>query len=242
MATTRVAVAQNHGMDLIDAMRTTASVRAFIDEPVDDATLHRILDSARFAPSGGNQQAWHVIAVKDPANRRVIRDLVSEVWTEYVSIMRAGFRPFSVGADGRFHGHPIDLAEARKHPIPGGVVDTVETAPALLVVTVKLTALAMVDIELDREHFIAGGSIYPFCHNILLAARNEGIGGVLTTFLARKEPETKALLGIPEDHAVAAMLVLGHPVAQVTKLTRHPVESFATIDRFDGPAVAALRR
>ena len=35
-----------------EAMRTTASTREFTGRAVDDATIHRILDAARFAPSG----------------------------------------------------------------------------------------------------------------------------------------------------------------------------------------------
>jgi hypothetical protein len=57
---------------------------------------------------------------------------------------------------------------------------------------------------------------------------------VLTTFLARKEPEVQALLGLPVAQAVAGMVVLGRPVAELTRLTRRPVESFTTIDSFDG--------
>ena len=42
-------------MELLEAMRTTFSCRDFTDEPVTDDQLHRILDAARFAPSGGNR-------------------------------------------------------------------------------------------------------------------------------------------------------------------------------------------
>ena len=43
-------------MELIDALRTTGAVREFTDEPVSDDALWRVLDNARFSPSGGNQQ------------------------------------------------------------------------------------------------------------------------------------------------------------------------------------------
>ena len=56
---------------------------------------------------------------------------------------------------------------------------------------------------------IGGASIYPFAWNVLLAARNEGYAGVLTTFLAAGEPEAQQALGIPDHYAVAAELVLG---------------------------------
>ena len=52
-------------MELDLAMRTTGAVRGFTDAPVDDATLYRVLDRARFAPSGGNRQPWRVIVLED---------------------------------------------------------------------------------------------------------------------------------------------------------------------------------
>ena len=41
-------------MELYDVMRTTFAVREFTDDPLPDPVLYRILDNARFAPSGGN--------------------------------------------------------------------------------------------------------------------------------------------------------------------------------------------
>jgi nitroreductase len=39
-------------MDLIETLRSTGAVRDFLPDPIDDAVLYRILDTARFAPSG----------------------------------------------------------------------------------------------------------------------------------------------------------------------------------------------
>ena len=70
--------------------------------------------------------------------------------------------------------------------------------------------------------------------NVLLAARNEGLGGVLTTFLTASEPEVQAILGIPPHVALAAAVPIGRPVKQLTRLEREPVESFARLERWDG--------
>ena len=62
-------------MELYDVMRTTFSSREFTADSVPDALLAKILDNARFAPSGGNRQGWRVVVVKDPATRTALRDL-----------------------------------------------------------------------------------------------------------------------------------------------------------------------
>ena len=53
-------------MDLYHVMRTTGAVRRFTDDPLPDDVLGRILDNARFAPSGGNRQGVRVIALRAP--------------------------------------------------------------------------------------------------------------------------------------------------------------------------------
>ena len=69
--------------DLVAMIRGTGSVREFTDEPVDDAVLTRILDHARFAPNGGNRQAWHVVVMKDPVLRTALRELYLGPWRDY---------------------------------------------------------------------------------------------------------------------------------------------------------------
>jgi hypothetical protein len=63
----------------------------------------------------------------------------------------------------------------------------------------------------------------------------------VTTFLVAGEPEAARLLNLPAGHAIAAMIQLGTPRHQITRLKRHPVESFTTIDSFDGTPVRALK-
>lgn len=222
-------------------MRTTPATRVFTDEAVPDAVLYRILDHARFAPSGGNRQGWHVVLLRDPAIRREIRRLYSLGWREYMAHVDAGLVPFAPREHGRWNGPAIDLDAARQVPRPNEFADNLDTVPVLLLLIAQLGALACVDNGLDRQSIVGGGSIYPFGHNILLAARNEGLGGVLTSVLVREEPAVRELIGIPDDYAVAGLIALGHPVRTVRKLRRRPVEQFTTIDRFDGPGFSPDR-
>jgi nitroreductase len=221
-------------MELRDVMRTTPSCREFTSEPVSDADIRAILDDARFAGSGGNRQGQHVIVVKDPATRRSIRDLIVPTWRQYRAQAEVGEAPFNPVTESS-----VDLEAALDRPSPLPFVDRFDEVPAMLVVLVDMGQLAAFDKDLDRYTFIGGGSIYPFCHNILLAARDRGIGATMTTFLARREADARQLLGFPEHVAVAATIALGHPVRQLARLTRKAVDDFTTVDRFEGPALPA---
>ena len=80
-------------MDLYDVMRTTPAVREFTDDPLPDETLHRILDHARFAPSGGNRQGAHVIVVRDQATREALVELNEPAVRRYVAQINGRAEP-----------------------------------------------------------------------------------------------------------------------------------------------------
>jgi nitroreductase len=214
-------------MDVVSTLRTTGAVRAFTDEDVSDAAVHQLLDDARYAPSGGNRQPWRVAVVKDAAIRRRLADLMQPVWDAYVARSSLGVTPYNAVGDVE--------PEAVEH-VPNPLLDGIESVPVVLVVAADLRRIALMDGALDRPALTGGASIYPFCWSILLAAHERGLGGVMTTFLSRVEPEAAGELGLPEHHALAATIVLGVPERRATRLRREPVEQFTTVDRFDGPA------
>jgi nitroreductase len=228
-------------MDLRDALRTTGAVRDFRPDPVPDDVLSRVLETARFAPSGGNRQAWWVVVVKDPAVRRALRDLYLPGWYEYLAQRAAGLTPWAPVTD-----EAAEAAARARAPAvaaesaagPGGFAEHFDRVPLLLALLVDLRAVAAVDKGFDRYTLVAGASVYPFAWNVLLAARAEGLGGTITTMNVRREPEVKALLDAPDHFALAAVLALGWPEKQFSRLTRQPVSAFTTIDRVTGAAFA----
>ncbi|HAS13497.1 MAG TPA: NADH dehydrogenase FAD-containing subunit, partial [Acidimicrobiaceae bacterium] len=137
-------------MELAEVMRTTPATRTFTDEAVPDEVLHRILDHARFAPSGGNRQGWHVIVVKDAGTRTRIRELYQLSWREYWAHVKIGKVAFQPG-DTRFSQPWVDLEEARETPAPNEFADEIDTHPVLLIVCVALEALAVLDHGLPRQ-------------------------------------------------------------------------------------------
>ena len=72
------------GDELYTVMRCAPSTRNFTDEPVAREVLERVMDNARYAPSGGNRQGWRVIVITDRATRRRLRELYEEPWDAYM--------------------------------------------------------------------------------------------------------------------------------------------------------------
>ena len=59
-------------MNVSEAVASRTSIRAFLPTPVERAVIERVLDKARFAPSGGNLQPWHAVVVAGEPLKRLL--------------------------------------------------------------------------------------------------------------------------------------------------------------------------
>jgi nitroreductase len=213
--------------ELYELMRCAPSTRYFTDETVDPAALRRVLDNARFAPSGGNRQGWKVIVVTDPEKRRRMRELYESPWDAYM-LETGGRRALDAGeAGGLAPGRLRMLAAADEF------ARTFDRVPVHLVMCVELSALAIVDGSLDRPSIVGGASVYPFVQNVLLGLRAEGLGAAFTTLLTPAEEDVRELLAIPDGVAMAGHVSVGHRADPWPKqLSRKPVSEFAFAERY----------
>jgi nitroreductase len=216
------------GMDLTEAMRCAPTSRRFTDEPVAPEALVRALDSARFAPSGGNRQGWRVVVVRDAGLRGALGELYLPQWRAYME-QTGGARMLE-------EPDAFDAARVRMVRRADEYAVNLAQVPVHLVVGVRLEDLAVTDAALPRQSIVGGASVYPFVQNLLLALRGEQLGAALTTLLVPAEAEVRSLLEIPEDVALAAHIGVGHRADPWPKrLARRPVEEFAFSERFGEP-------
>lgn len=208
-------------MDFREVIETTGACRFYRPDPIPEDILARVLDAARYAPTGGNRQGVRLLAVRDAGKRRALRDLYVPLWEQYMA--RAGARP----------GAPLPkLIQAADH-----MARHLDEVPVLLVVCAQLGDLLATDRHLERLSVVGGGSIYPAVQNVLLAARAEGLGTALTTLLCAVEPQVKALLAIPDDVLTAALVPLGYPARGFPKkLARRPLGEVCFADAWGEPA------
>jgi len=61
---------EGNKLDVLEAIKTRRSIRAFTGENVSEEIVNKILDAARWAPSAGNLQPWEFVVVRDPKVKR----------------------------------------------------------------------------------------------------------------------------------------------------------------------------
>jgi nitroreductase len=216
--------------DLYELMRCSPSTRHFRQDPVPRELLERVLENARFAPSGGNRQGWRVVVVEDPATRRRLRELYVPHWERYLEETGGA----AVLAAGEASGLPP--GRLRGIRAADEFARSFDVVPLHLVVCVELAALAIVDAVLERPSIVGGASVYPFVQNVLLGLRAEGLGAAFTTLLTPAEPEVRELLAIPDGIVLAGHISAGFRADPWPKrLARNPVESFAFAERYGEP-------
>jgi nitroreductase len=224
-------------MELFDVMRSTFAARDFTADPLPDAVLAKILDNARFAPSGGNRQGWKVIVVREQQTKDELARLSGIAAKRYAAQVANGESPWNTIDPPR-----VDAATIEKTEAPARLTEPIRKAPVVLVLCVDLKVVASIDQDLDRVGVVSGGSIYPFAWNVLMGARHEGFGGTITTLATAQEPRIQALLGLPPHVAVCAVMPLGRPVKMLSRLKRKPVTEFAMRERWGGAPFGAQER
>ncbi len=223
-------------MELYDVMRTTFASREFTDDPLPNETLFKILDNARFAPSGGNRQGWRVLVVRDHTTREALTALTAPAAKRYAAQLQAGETPWNT-----IDPTVVDAGTIERTPAPAGLTEPLLRAAVILVICVDLKVVASLDQDLERVGVVSGASVYPFAWNILLAARHEGFSGTITTLAVAQEPKLQEFLGIPQHVAVCAIMPLGRPRKQLTKLKRKAVPEFTMLERWGGQPLTARR-
>jgi len=216
-------------MELNAVMRTTFAARDYTGEDLPDNLIYDLIENARFAPSGGNRQGNRVIVVRSQETRNALSKLAEPAAKRYVAQIKAGESPWNAVTP-----TSVTSEEIEATPAAPPLINSFKEASVVLVFVVDLRVVASMDQDLDRIGVISGASIYPFVWNVLLGARQSGFGGTITTLAAAKESDVQALLNIPKEFAVAAVVPLGKPVKQFTKLKRNLVEEIASMEYFDG--------
>src|SRR5919206_2456769 len=67
-----------------EAMSTMRAMRRLKPDPVPDELINRILQAGQYAPSGGNNQTWRFLVVKDPEIKKQVQVYYERLFDETV--------------------------------------------------------------------------------------------------------------------------------------------------------------
>jgi nitroreductase len=104
-------------MEVHEAIEKRKSIRSYLDKPIPEDKLLKVLEAARLAPSGGNRQEWKFVVVKDVEKRKKLsKAAVGQAHVAGAPVVIAGVAtaPKNMMMCG-VPGYPVDLAIAIDH-------------------------------------------------------------------------------------------------------------------------------
>lgn len=193
---------------LLEGLTSTRSIRRYRDEPVPDEALRAMLFAATRAPSGSNRQPFRFVVLRDGPSAMKARRLLGE--------SARAFWAAKVTHDGYDRGSGADptTPKARMARTMQRYVDDLERAPIVV-----LPCL----LRYRDDNPGQGGSVYPACQNLLLAARALGYGGVMTAFHEGVSDALHAVLDLPDEAWIACTITLGRPEGAHGPVRRRPM-------------------
>lgn len=204
-------------MEFTEVVTTTRAVRRYRGDPIPEEDLSRILFAASRAPSGSNRQPFRFLVLRDGPTAVRARALLGEtfrsMWAQKAAAERYGE---GSGADS-------DSPKARMAAAMDHFVEHAEETPVFIVACLRLR---------HGGHLVEGASIFPACQNLLLAARELGYGGVLTTWHLPAAQELAEILGLPDDVAIPAVIPLGRPQGRHGPVRRRPLTELVFDDEW----------
>lgn len=198
-----------HADEVYRAIRSRRTFKGGLSsDPIPEEYIERILEAARWAPSGANTQPWEVIVVKE-------RELIQQIglfFTDGFTKMKTAQPDF-----------PVDNKKYMCH------------VPLMLVVIGDkrfINCYPQVG-GWDGCVEIFYSSLAAFVQNIHLMACALGLGSTWGTCFSFHEINLKKLLGIPDIYRTFAVIPIGWPRAKRKDSWRKPVASFVHAERYD---------
>ena len=197
-------------MDFFEVTNTQRAMRRLHPDPVPEEQIWQILETATMAPSGGNQQPWNFLVLRDEEKKRKIAAWYLEAWQKTYGPAREAML--------------ANEAMARTFKSADYLANHLAECPVLII--------AMIRRGPTDPSLVLGASIYPAVQNLMLAARALGLGTTLTTLHKFHEDDVRALLGIPDGIETMALIPLGRPKGKFGRPSRMPVEKVVFWDTY----------
>lgn len=223
-------------MNVSEALKSRITCRVFLDKPVSEALLREVLEGAKWSPSGGNLQPWHVYALAGE-KRKAFLDLIAE---------KQKVTPFGEGSE-----YPI-YPEGLKEPYKSRRFKCGEDMYASIGVAREdragrlaqfarnfraFDAPVILFFAIDRQMGIdQWGDLGMFEQSVMLMAREKGLHTAAQEAWAIWHKTIAEFVNMPEELMLHCGMGLGYmdETAPINKLRteRAPMEEWATFSGF----------
>ena len=203
---------------LYEVMYNCRAMRRLSSDPIPEQVLLRLIESAEQAASASNTQRRRWIIVRDPACKARIAELNRRACeTGVKSRIAAG------------EALPHHDASTRKRMLNAvlWLAHNMQHIHALIVACHEFD-----DAPDAAERARVQSSVYPAVQNLLLAARAEGLGAVLTTYALRDYDAFTKALELPENFAAYALIPVGYPLGKFGPVARRQVSEVVRFDKW----------
>ncbi len=205
---------------LLELVKTRRSIRAFTDRPVPDDVVEKVIEVARWAPSGANSQPWEFVVIRDQETKDQMA-----VWAvEQQRLL-----------------HQAELTRPPELRWPSAarpVSDPVfKTSPVLILVLgdprVNRSFPLLTYVEHEESNLVsalANTFLY-----MTLAATSLGLGSHWASLVGATYPSAmiRDLLGIPEGYRIYDMLGLGYPAMEPKPRLVRDREAITHLERYE---------
>ena len=216
-------------MQVEEALKKRKSTRAFLDKPVEDETVTRILEVARYSASGANTQPWEVAVVRGKS-RELLQEKLVEAFQQgvkshpdippYPKVWNSPFRDRRIACGAQLY-DALNIQRDEKQRRLAQWVSNYRSfgAPVVLFLMIKK--------ELETGSYIDMGM---FLQSIMLKACEEGLATCPQAALAEYPDIVREELGYDDSYHVVCGMALGYedPDAPINsyRTTREPVTNF----------------
>jgi FMN reductase (NADPH) len=203
----------------IELLKSRRSIRAYKPDPIPDEYIQKIIEAARWAPSGGNSQPWEFIVIK----KKELKDRIADLFIKSLDLVREA-----------------ELTREKEMRVPALVGKMMgpgfKNAPVLILLCgdprVNEAFPFVIFQKYGHEVFISNLASAFLC--MQLAAKTLGLGSQWVSAAGSfMEDDLKELLNIPKGVKIYDMMAVGYPAYQLGPRSPRKIDEMTHYDRYD---------
>jgi nitroreductase len=203
----------------IELLKSRRSIRAYKPDPIPDEYIQKIIEAARWAPSGGNSQPWEFIVIK----KKELKDRIADLFIKSLDLVREA-----------------ELTREKEMRVPALVGKMMgpgfKNAPVLILLCgdprVNEAFPFVIFQKYGHEVFISNLASAFLC--MQLAAKTLGLGSQWVSAAGSfMEDDLKELLNIPKGVKIYDMMAVGYPAYQLGPRSPRKIDEMTHYDQYD---------